>query len=138
VRLFSLASHRHLSCQRTTQNMSQVQTEENFTRKLTNSSLLCTDSNRYRKGSWVTGRYYIISFMTMHQTNERQDPLNFQSTLDNCLIHGCLELLHNLCSTNFIVEQLYKNLEFTEYLFRCFNNFTLFSRIECVKLKPIN
>ena len=40
------------------------------------------------------------------------------------------------CSTNSIVEQLHKKLEFVEYLFRCSHNFTLFLGAECVELKP--
>ena len=49
---------------------------------------------------------------------------------------GCLGLLHKLCSTNSIMEQLHKKLEFVEYLFRCSHNSTLFPRTECVELKP--
>jgi len=39
-------------------------------------------------------------------------------------------------STNSIMEQLYKKLEFVEYLYRCSHNSTLFPRTECVELKP--
>jgi len=50
-------------------------------------------------------------------------------------LRGCLAQLHELCSTNSIMEQLHKKLEFVEYLFRCSHNSTIFSRIECVELK---
>jgi hypothetical protein len=39
---------------------------------------------------------------------------------------GCLGLLHKLCSTNLIVEQLHKKLKFVEHLFRCSYNSTIF------------
>ena len=51
-------------------------------------------------------------------------------------LRGCLGLLHKLCSINSTIEQLHKKLEFVEYLFRCSHNSTLFSRTECVELKP--
>jgi hypothetical protein len=34
--------------------------------------------------------------------------------ISGCRLRGCLGLLHKLCSTNSIVEQLYKKLEFEE------------------------
>ena len=46
-----------------------------------------------------------------------------------------LALFYEICSTNSIIEWLYKKLEFVEYLFRCSYNSTLFSQTECVQLK---
>jgi hypothetical protein len=52
------------------------------------------------------------------------------------LIRGCLGLLHKLCSINFTMEELHKNIEFAEHPFRCSHNFILFPRTEYVELKP--
>ena len=51
-------------------------------------------------------------------------------------LHQKLEFVEYLCTINFTMEQLHQKLEFVEYLFRCSHNSTLFSRTECVKLKP--
>jgi len=40
----------------------------------------------------------------------------------------CSELLHKLSSINSTVEQLHKKLEFLEHRFRCFDDFTFFSK----------
>ena len=42
------------------------------------------------------------------------------------MIRGCLALLHELYSTNSIIEQLHKKLESVEYLLRCSHNSTFF------------
>jgi hypothetical protein len=55
------------------------------------------------------------------------------STLGDQARTRCLGLLHRP-----IVEQFHKKLEFVEYLFRCSYNSTIFSRIECVELKPFD
>lgn len=44
---------------------------------------------------------------------------------------ACLGLLQKLCSTDFIVNQLHKNLKFVEHLSQLY----LFSRTACVELK---
>ena len=85
--------------------------------------LLCDNSSRYNNKIFEKETKVMI-FVEIY-VNERYITW----------FRGCLGLLHKLCSTNSIVEQLHKKLEFVEYLFRCSHNSTLFSRAECVELK---
>jgi hypothetical protein len=52
------------------------------------------------------------------------------------VLSACFGLLSKLYSINSTVQQLHKKLEFVEYFFRCSHNSTLFSRTECMDLKP--
>ena len=70
------------------------------------------------------------------QLRPREPRLWFGGGRSRVSFRGCLGLLHKLCSINSTVEQLYKKLEFVEYLFRCSHNSTIFPGAECVELKP--